>query len=421
MQNEILTVDCWGEEDSEIGFICSRLEDEEVESRIIGSDRVSLNNDNLFVLQAFNSSFLQTEDIESESVEANELATSTQQPDYFNTSVAASLCESQNSELAYFEDLKEASKYAGFVAQVYPMVQLLILKPDSENNLCQALDLSLAGHSGADNEDILKIIDCSITSPAFLCGKSTDTATIVVTAPAEIKFLQPFTESLNDENSDEYKDLANTTAYNLETSLKKLSVANLDKIVITGFTPGSVVCDYEVIFAMPAKSVSSDENQVSPSDLASSALNSLFDDIKSSGFGDFNVDESSLKIGEITEKLTCETGFFACSCTKTCLPGPFFCDGVVDCPDASDELHENCTLASTYQEEIDMASDLFVKSCGGNLLENEAQKVVLTHAQYPKHYSNEQNCVWYIKSPKDSLVTINFHEFNLEYRVISFN
>ena len=62
-----------------------------------------------------------------------------------------------------------------------------------------------------------------------------------------------------------------TTTATCTTTSKNIS--NVDRIEVKNFTAGSVVCDYDVVFKLPAKGV--DPASSEASDQASSSLSSL--------------------------------------------------------------------------------------------------------------------------------------------------
>lgn len=48
---------------------------------------------------------------------------------------------------------------------------------------------------------------------------------------------------------------------------------------------------------------------------------------------------------------TCQEGYWKCDNSSTCIPTPFICDEVIDCPDRSDESPAHCDVSQTRKKE----------------------------------------------------------------------
>ena len=278
---------------------------------------------------------------------------------------------------------------------------------------CVTLDMTKIGHNPdtfTDFSTLLSKVHCTTNNAGngkqfrYGCSKPLDVAIVEVSAPATMHLETVFNADLNNPETDAYIALATQ----METEISSLVVAidtSLERVVINGFSEGSVVCDYDVVFSLPAKGV---EN-TNVTETAENSLDSLFNAIKAAGeIGGFPVDNSTLVAGEISEATKCAGTEFACEVSKTCLPEGYKCDGIVDCADGSDEL--SCVNSTSYESRI-------VSGCGGAILKNGESSATISHLDYPNHYGSNQLCTWSLDSPSGVNILLDFHEFNLEYQL----
>ena len=170
-------------------------------------------------------------------------------------------------------------------------------------------------------------------------------------------------------------------------------------------------------FQVPQRNVASDVNN------STSAADFVLQNSLASFFANPNLANSNLTLLEspslsnnLTEQLVCdENNYFSCHVSKTCLLKHHICDNMIDCWDGSDELNCNNSTTVTFEDRIN-SDPTKAKTCGGTIFNDNSDIAIITHSQYPGHYRSNLECVWtFDQIPENSVVVIEFNEFNLEY------
>ena len=165
-----------------------------------------------------------------------------------------------------------------------------------------------------ENKTETKDDDDEIRTPLLLfsCLEPHDPAEIKITAEASMKFDLTYSAELNNQTSLEYLNLSKEIedsiagSFNGDDTFQSVSVVN--------FSPGSVVCDFEMTFQVPQRNIASDVNN------STSAADFVLQNSLASFFASPNLANSNLTLLEspslsnnLTEQLVCdENNYFLC-------------------------------------------------------------------------------------------------------------
>ena len=186
-------------------------------------------------------------------------------------------------------------------------------------------------------------------------------------------------------------------------------------IKLNSWESGSIVCDYEIKFLEPLRltKVSSNaaEKKSSMMDTFLARARAQFADMKNNDdFTNAATSEAERIVCDGDDTFACDYGqnlnqtwLSAIERAGACLPIAWRCDGIVQCPTATDEM--NCTSINSPSIDIN---------------QQETRSLYLAHTysshlNYPSHYEKNQNWTHTYQTGSDMMFVLHFIELTLEY------
>ncbi|KAG9266194.1 enteropeptidase [Astyanax mexicanus] len=189
-----------------------------------------------------------------------------------------------------------------------------------------------------------------------------------------------FTQELKNKSSVEFKALAFDTELLISEAFGWSSLKdNFRSCRVTEFSQGSVVVDFELFFLDAVDSKSAEDELV-----ASVQTN-----------GGLVIDTSSIQVSAVK----CPDGEKACRDGISCVSLTNFCDGILNCPDGSDESDRICATV-----------------CDGQFLLH-GPNGFFHSKNFPHDYDSDTNCHWIIRVNDGFSIKIVFEVFQTEEEI----
>ncbi|XP_072518296.1 enteropeptidase [Salminus brasiliensis] len=211
----------------------------------------------------------------------------------------------------------------------------------------------------------------SVTQDQAVTPNSTLSGSLVISEGAV------FTQELKNKSSVEYKALAFDTELLISEAFGRSSLKDhFRRCKVTKFSQGSVIVDFDLFFRDAVDSKSAEDELVSS--------------VQSSG--GLIIDTSSIQVSAVK----CPDGQKACREGSTCVSLTHFCDGILNCPDGSDESERICATVCDGQFLLLGPSGFF-------------------HSKnFPQDYDSDTSCRWIIRVDDGFAIKIVFEVFQTE-------